>query len=76
MEMSLALRGNLCKIVMCLLRNPAFRTSAKDLKEPYVHFRREAAPTVDLFGEHCTSDAQCRRRGLQKITIRWRTIKA
>ena len=43
--------GNLCEIVLSLLRNPAFCAATKDLREPDGHLRRDAALAVDQFGE-------------------------
>jgi hypothetical protein len=49
------------KIVMRLLRNPAFRAAAKDLRETDGHLRRDAAPAVDQLRKRGARNAQRQR---------------
>src|ERR1035438_3886324 len=53
-----AASGDLGKIVLSLLRNPALRAAAKNLGEPDGHLRRDASLAVDQFGESGARDAQ------------------
>ena len=56
-----AVGGDLCKIVVGLLRNPALGTAAKDLRKANRHLRRDAALGVDQLRKSgaCYTESQC-----------------